>query len=353
MFRKLLLGVVFVLSAAFLISNYQTMRAQLLVLENGNLAFILLALLVALGFFFSSAALYRMLYRILQIDVSLIELVPISAAAFFMNVIAPSAGLSSIAVFVSEARRREEPVGRVTVASTLFVFFDLAGFMAVLLIGIFILWQQHNLTLTEIAATGYLTGLAGALGFVFYVGARSALRLENLLAKLVRWLNTAARWFGRKAPVFTEERAREFAQDTAEGIAMMRAQKRNFFYPLVLGIANRASFITVLWLVFLAFGIRHTSGTIIGGYSIAYLFTIASPTPAGVGVVEGLMTLGLASLKVPLSQATVVTLAYRGVTFWFLLLFGMFAFQYIKRRPVSNGMGEGEAPAVGSGSRVR
>jgi len=117
---------------------------------------------------------------------------------------------------------------------------------------------------------------------------------------------------------------------------MMRAQRRNFFYPLLLGIANRLSFIFVLWLVFLAFGIPYDAGTIVGGYSIAYLFTVASPTPAGVGVVEGLMTLGLVSLQVPLAQATVVTLAYRGVTFWFLLLFGMFAFQYIKRRPIQN-----------------
>jgi hypothetical protein len=332
MLRKLLLAVVFGLSLLFLIDNYQLMQRQLAVLEKGNLLLVGLALLVALGYFVSTAALYRMLYRILRIDVDLADLIPISAAAFFVNVIAPSAGLSSIAVFVSEARRRDEPVGRVTVASTLFVFFDLAGFMAVLIGGIFILVQQNHLTVTEIIATLYLIGLAGVLGFIFWVGSRSAGRLEALLRKLARWVNTAAGWAGRQEPVYSEEAASAFAQDTAEGLALMRAQKRNFLYPFLLGIANRASFIVVLWLIFEAFGIPYQAGTIIGGYSIAYLFTVASPTPAGVGVVEGLMTIGLASLSVPVAQATVATLAYRGITFWFLLLAGAGAFQYLRRQ---------------------
>jgi hypothetical protein len=55
------------------------------------------------------------------------------------------------------------------------------------------------------------------------------------------------------------------------------------------------------------------------GSAIAYLFLVISPTPAGIGIVEGIMPLALSSLNVPWSQAIIVTLAYRGVTFWFPL----------------------------------
>jgi uncharacterized membrane protein YbhN (UPF0104 family) len=70
---------------------------------------------------------------------------------------------------------------------------------------------------------------------------------------------------------------------------------------------------------------------LIAGFSIGYLFLIVSPTPAGIGFVEGALTLGLRSLHVPLGDATVVALAYRGLTLWIPLFFGMLAFRWLSR----------------------
>ena len=78
----------------------------------------------------------------------------------------------------------------------------------------------------------------------------------------------------------------------------------------------------VLVAVFLAFQVPFSAGTIIGGFAIAYLFLIVSPTPAGIGIVEGIMPLALSSLRVPWSEAVVITLAYRGITFWIPLALG-------------------------------
>ena len=74
-------------------------------------------------------------------------------------------------------------------------------------------------------------------------------------------------------------------------------------------------------------------GPWIGGFSIGWLFLIVSPTPAGLGIVEGAMTLALASLHVPLEAATVITLAYRGLTFWLPFGYGFVAFRYLQRTP--------------------
>jgi uncharacterized membrane protein YbhN (UPF0104 family) len=43
------------------------------------------------------------------------------------------------------------------------------------------------------------------------------------------------------------------------------------------------------------------------------------------------MTLVLTSLNVPLASAAVITLAYRGVTFWFPLLLGFVALRWTER----------------------
>jgi uncharacterized membrane protein YbhN (UPF0104 family) len=44
-------------------------------------------------------------------------------------------------------------------------------------------------------------------------------------------------------------------------------------------------------------------------------------------VVEGVLALALNSLRVEWSQAVIITLAYRAVTFWFPLGIGAFAFR--------------------------
>ena len=81
----------------------------------------------------------------------------------------------------------------------------------------------------------------------------------------------------------------------------------------------------------MAFQVPFSAGTIIGGFAIAYLFLIVSPTPAGVGIIEGVMPLALSSLRVPWSEAVVVTLAYRGITFWLPLAVGAIAFRALQR----------------------
>ena len=83
----------------------------------------------------------------------------------------------------------------------------------------------------------------------------------------------------------------------------------------------------VLICSFLSFDVPFSAGTIVGGFAIAYLFLIVSPTPSGIGVVEGVMALALSSLRVDFSQAVIITLAYRGITFWLPLAVGALAFR--------------------------
>jgi uncharacterized protein (TIRG00374 family) len=95
----------------------------------------------------------------------------------------------------------------------------------------------------------------------------------------------------------------------------------------VLALTNKTLLISVLLLVFLSFKAPISIGTLVAGFSVAYLFLIVSPTPSGIGVVEGIMTLVLRSMYIPLGTAVLISLTYRGITFWLPLLFGLFAFR--------------------------
>jgi uncharacterized protein (TIRG00374 family) len=84
--------------------------------------------------------------------------------------------------------------------------------------------------------------------------------------------------------------------------------------------------------MFLAFNVPLSMGTLIAAFSVAYLFFIVSPTPAGVGIVEGALALALHSMYIPFSAAAVIALSYRGITFWVPMAFGGIALRVLQQR---------------------
>ena len=132
-------------------------------------------------------------------------------------------------------------------------------------------------------------------------------------------------------PYLSEAHAYSFAHDASLGLQKLREEPKKLVLPIILGLSNKGLLIVVLMITFLAFKVPFSLGTLIAGFSMGYLFFIVSPTPAGVGFVEGALTLALNSLNVPLGSATIVTLAFRGITFWVPLLFGMLSFRILSR----------------------
>ena len=62
---------------------------------------------------------------------------------------------------------------------------------------------------------------------------------------------------------------------------------------------------------------------------MAHMFLVGSPMPSGVGIVEGALAVARNSLGVPLGDATVVTLAYRGFSFWMPVMVGMVTIRWV------------------------
>jgi hypothetical protein len=238
--------------------------------------------------------------------------------------------VGGLAVFISEARRRGHSSARVTIAGGLVVFFDYIGFLIVLALGLIVLIRRNNLTATELAASGVLLAIAAVLGVLIYLGMRSGQAMGKMLAWMARHVNRFLLLFLQRE-YLSEKRAYEFAHEASSGLRELRHNPESLVLPAVLSLTSKALLILILLLVFMAFKVPFSLGTLIAGFSIGYLFLIVSPTPAGIGFVEGALTLGLSSLNVSLGNATVVALAYRGITFWIPLLFGVLALRWLGR----------------------
>jgi uncharacterized protein (TIRG00374 family) len=328
--RRFLIALVLLLGLVFVVSRLTEVSDVLHTLRKGDWRWLALAVGVQAAWLLNVAASFRAIYRLLGVEEQLHRLIPVAAAANFVNVVAPAMGMGGMAVFVTDGRKRDLPSGRITTAVALYVVYDYFGFLIVLVLGLAILARRGQLGAPEALASAFFIVAAIVLGALMLAGMRSASRLESLLTSLGHLVNRILRPILRR-DYLSMTRAHDFASEVAEGLHEARRSGSGLLLPAALALSNKSLLISILFLTFLAFSQPFSVGTLVAGFSIGYLTLIVSPTPSGIGFVEGTMTLGLNSLGVPLAAAAIVTLGYRGITFWLPLAYGGLAFRLVGR----------------------
>jgi glycosyltransferase 2 family protein len=326
--RKIIVALVLLLAIVFAILRFSEIKNILNTLHHSNYRFLIAALIVELIWLFNSATDYGSIYRLVGLKEKTLHLILVATASNFVNIIAPSVGIGGIAVFLDDAKRQNHSTGRVTVVGVLYVLFDYVAFFCVLALGFVVLIRRNNINAGELTAAAILLAIASGVAFLLYLGYKSAERLGKTLAWLARGINRILRPFIHR-DYLQEERAHTFSSEVAEGIAMLRGKQKQMGWPFLYALNNFALLICVLAFTFLAWGTPFSVGTLVGGFAIAYLFLIVSPTPSGLGVVEGAMTIALNTLRVQWEAALLITLTYRFITFWFPFAVGAVAFRFL------------------------
>jgi glycosyltransferase 2 family protein len=324
--RKFIIALALLLAVVFIVLRFTEVQNVAGTLQQGDWRFMALALLVEAVWIVDVGASYRAIFSMMGIHDSLWRLVQLSSATSFFNIIAPSGGLGGLVMFFDHARKHGYSSARAMVSGALFVLFDYAAFLVVLAFGLGFLFKQNHLGWPEVTASVILLLAASGLAGLLILGTRSAMMLGDVLAWLAGAVNWVVRPFIRRQ-YLSGERAYTFAEEATDGVNLLKNQPRRLILPFLLALSNKLLLVTVLSLVFLSFRIPFTLGTAIAGFSIGYLFLIVSPTPSGLGVVEGVMTLSLHTLGISLDSAAVVVLAYRGFTFWAPFFTGMATFR--------------------------
>jgi uncharacterized protein (TIRG00374 family) len=326
--RKFIFAIALLLGVFFVIGQMAEVEAIVETLKKGDWRFLFIALCIELIWFVNIAASYKTIFTAIGLEEKFPKLIILSAAAYFINIVAPSAGIGGMAIFIAEAREHGNSPAKVTVAGVLYVIFDYLGFFCLLALGLIVLFRRNNLGIAEIIASVILLGIAMGMIVLMYLGMRSSDRLGNALARMARLVNRVVYPFIHRG-YLSEKRAHEFAQEAGDALQELRQKPDNLLMPALLGVSNKLLLFSIFTLTFLAFKVPFSPGTLIAGFSVGYLFLIVSPTPAGIGVVEGVLTLTLRSLYVPLGAAAIIALAYRGITFWAPLLVGFLALRLI------------------------
>jgi uncharacterized protein (TIRG00374 family) len=326
--RKIIVALVLLLAIGFVVFRFSELQNILDTLHHSNYRFLFAAVIIELIWLYNSATVYSTLYRLVGLKEKSPHLILVATAANFVNVVAPSVGIGGIAVFLDDAQRQNHSTGRVTVVGVLYILLDYIAFFCVLALGLIVLVRRNNLNAGELTAVAILLAIAAGVAFLLYLGYRSAAKLGSALAWLVRLINRIIRPFIHRE-YLQEERAYFYAQEISDGISMLRGKRRELLWPFLYSLNNFALLLCVLAFTFLTLGTPFTVGTLVAGFAISYLFLIVSPTPSGLGVMEGVMTLVLTTLGVKLEAAALITLTYRFLTFWFPLVVGAIAFRIL------------------------
>ncbi|MDP2777108.1 MAG: hypothetical protein Q8O48_05665, partial [Anaerolineales bacterium] len=115
--KKLMIVVALFLGIAVVAISFSELETIVLTLKKAHLGYFILAIIVQLIWFITNARMYQSIFHLLGVHEETMTLNRIAAAANFINVVAPTAGVGGIALFASEARRRGHPAGKVTVAA--------------------------------------------------------------------------------------------------------------------------------------------------------------------------------------------------------------------------------------------
>ncbi len=327
--RRVVVIIILLLAVGLVIFSLSEIKNIVDILQRAHPWFLGLALLVQALWFFVLGWIFQSIYLALGLHENRRRLTLVAAASAFVSIVTPSAGVGGLALFVADGRSRGLPSGKVTVAGALYILLDQVAFLCVLAIAILVLIRRNNLGAGEITASLILLTSASVQVFLLFLGYRSTEALGEALARLARLVNWIVGPFIHRE-YLSEVRAHAFAEEISEGLNALPERPRSLIQPFLLSLANKVLLMGVLTCSFLSFDVPFTAGTIVGGFAIAYLFLIVSPTPSGIGLVEGIMTLALRTLRVDFSQAVIITLAYRGVTFWLPLAVGAVAFRALQ-----------------------
>lgn len=321
MVKRILFWLFVVAFAWILVSRMSEIERLAQTLQQGRWQWLALAAGLQLLYFVIYTMVYQAAFTAVGVDGTWRHLLPLTFAAIFINSTAPSGGTAGLAVYVDDARQRGQSTTRTAVGTLLVLIADFGSFLFVLAAGLIILFLHHDLQTYEVITGTIMFLYVGGMALLLAAGLWRPDALRWVLVKVENGINRVGHIM-RRPTLLGEDWSAYQADQFEESAQLMSAQPLLLAATVGIALTGHLVGVAVLAAVFQAFSVSVSLAVLVAGYAMTILFWIVSPTPNGIGVVEGLMPLIYASLGVPVAQATLVTLSFRGLAFWIPFLIG-------------------------------
>lgn len=290
-------------------------------IKQSNLFFIFLAVFAQFFYFVAFTFTYKIAFRLVNIKRTFKRLFPLTFAYIFVNVVAPTGGASGAALFATDASKRKESPIRTLAGVLIANVAQFFTFGVILCFGVFYLYSTRDLQAYQIIATGLMTSLTLFLITIFILGIYKPSYLHKYLnwqTKLLNFFTKLLRLKKRFKDDWIEEGVIEFSNASQNITKQTKEIGKLISCYFIVHAINILS----LLFVFLAFNESVSLWTLVSGFVMGVVFQIVGITPYGIGLTESAMTLTFTSQGIPAEIAILITLTYRGITFWLPLLIG-------------------------------
>jgi len=320
--RRLLLQGLVAAFIYYIISHFREVETLVKSAAQGNMLELTVALLLQVVYYFVYAGLYQSAFDTVGVSSRWRSMLYLVMSSHFLNVVAPAGGVSGAALFIGDAAERGKSPVKAATGTTITTLSELGTFAPILLTSLWFLFTHHFLRSYETAGAGILLAIIIGMGTALTVTLLFPDKLNKIISHPAALLNRLSSKIIHRE-LISHKSISDIEIHLREASGAIR--NRPFALARTAGIAVVGHFVDIISLaaVFRAFGVDAGLGGIVAVYSMSILFWVVSPTPQGVGVVETVATLVLTSLGVPFHKALLVSLTFRGITFWLPLFTGM------------------------------
>jgi uncharacterized protein (TIRG00374 family) len=180
-----------------------------------------------------------------------------------------------------------------------------------------------------------LRGFNPAYGFAALAGVFLLLAFFGTILLLTRGQRHADAWLraaARRIPAIDPDKVSLLLVKVADRITVLISNRRTLWRAFTWAGLNWLFDATCLWVFVWAFGHLVSPIDLLVAYGLANVLAAIPITPAGLGVVEGVLIPTLVGFGVPHSQAILAVLAYRLVNFWIPIPIGGAAYASLQWR---------------------
>lgn len=311
----------------YISKNLGTIEQTFVVTFSQSLGYLSLAFAASALAFFLLAMMNRTVFLMLGIRRSPLQMASLRSQALAVNVMVPSGGVSVGVVFAGDAKKHGNSEAAAVTGVILALLADYAAVSVLLLVAIFYLLSTNALTLVVVLPALAFFGLTLGLSLLIYFAGRNKPLLKKILDWLKTKLNKIASFFRRSKVVENETAVTNFMEELSRAYEVMGSHRGQLFLSFVYVLFSHFMYLATLYILFLSLGINPLLRILVTGYAIGVSIIVISPTPNGVGFVEGTMALAYSSMGIPGAAAATVTLIYRGFSFWLPFFAGFVALQ--------------------------
>ncbi len=182
-----------------------------------------------------------------------------------------------------------------------------------------------------------LDGFNPAYGFAALAGVFLLLAFFGTILLITRGQRRADAWLraiARRVPSINPDAVSALLRKVADRITLLIANRRTLWWAFTWAALNWLLDAACLWVFLWSFGAVVSPIDLLVAYGLANVLAAIPVTPAGLGIVEGVLITTLVGFGVPHSQAILAVLAYRLVNFWIPIPLGGLSYASLQwRRP--------------------